>query len=40
VEPELTVDEIDQALGYATAPPITSPEYIDRLLDERLAAQT
>lgn len=37
VEPELTVDEIDQALGYANAPPITSPAYVDKLLDQRNA---
>lgn len=37
MDPELTVDEIDQALSFATAPPITSPDYIDKLLDQRNA---
>lgn len=37
VEPELTVDEIFLALGYAAAPPITCPAYVDKLLDQRNA---
>lgn len=37
MDPELTVDEVDEALALATVRPYPDPEYVDRLLDERNA---